>query len=148
VIQGLLASRESQDLLGRLVQVVCKVLLAYLEIQDLLDFQGSLVHLGLRVLPVTLVEEGGQEQPEPLGHQDWPEVLAILVKLVQLVPVGLLEQLVPVVALVIRVCVETLVLEVLPAHQDILALLDQLDLLVLLVPQASQDLLEPLDLVE
>lgn len=39
-------------------------------------------------------------------------------------------------------------LQALLDHQDLLAPLDQLDLLVLLVPQASQALQEPLDLLE
>lgn len=75
----------------------------HLEIQVLLDLQGSQVHLGLLVLLVTLVKQGLLEQQEPLGHQDQLEVLATLVNMVQLVPVGLLEQLVPVVAVVIQV---------------------------------------------
>jgi len=79
------------------------VLLAWLEIQVSVDHQGSLAHLGLLVLPVTLVRQARPEQLEPLERQDQPEVLATLAYLVRLVPVGLQEQLVLLVAVVIQV---------------------------------------------
>lgn len=135
---------ESQDLSGRLGRVECKVISVRTEGQDLLDKQDSPVPRDLRVLEVLWAPPGLVVQQEPAGRRELLELLVIPVYLVQLEPLVLPEHLVSPVVVVSPECEDVMVLRVLPALRDLLALPDQQDLLAVRVSLASWGLRERL----